>query len=222
MLIHRFNLHIIRPGIIATFVIFAFTACRVNDAPPPQQASADTNFDAKDRATIKKLFHVPENAQLRSFESWPQVNNRIYGREGLYIIAMFQFDSAQYASYLNTVKNTDNWEPQHIDDINPPRNAATEASKQWSALPLNDQVIPLMLEKTLQDTSSAVFKSISALKQVENGLYYTAISKFNTGKNAKQMQYHLLETQSMNGTFYAFKAAVLDENRKRLYTFFKM
>ena len=73
-----------------------------------------------DEINLRNQFHVPLQVKIVSLESNPKTPG-LFGRNGLQIEAVFQFNDKQFNDYLNGLNNKTIWTPVPFIDYSPDR-----------------------------------------------------------------------------------------------------
>ncbi len=92
----------------------------------------------QDERQVRRQFHVPDEVRLDTLKGSPETGGW-FGREGLRIRAVFQFNKQQFDSYMRGLHDTEIWEP--VDFLHYSPDGAEEVSAdalRWRSLPLPD------------------------------------------------------------------------------------
>ena len=96
----------------------------------------ELNFRQLDEKNVRAQFHVPGKVRLISLESHPKQAG-FFGREGLRISAVFQFDDEPFKHYTGKLEDRTVWKPVRFVSYSPDlAEEYSEASLRWSDLPV--------------------------------------------------------------------------------------
>jgi len=88
-------------------------------------------FRPIDEKDLRNQFRIPSEVVLLFLESDPKLPGW-FGREGLTISAVFQFDNRQFKDYLVKIENEEVWRPIPFIDYSPDRaDSYSKLSLQW-------------------------------------------------------------------------------------------
>ncbi len=132
------------------------------------------NFKQVDQKNIRDQFHLPRDVPFIAFDSNPKEAGW-FGREGLRIEGVLQFDEGQFQKYLAKLDDPDIWRPVRFHHYTP--NGAqshTDSAFKWLGLPLHPWA-----EKYL-----GRWAYLPQVKSIVNGRYYCAVLMGEMGQGA--------------------------------------
>jgi hypothetical protein len=176
-----------------------------------------TDYRLQDEKTVRKQLHIPSEIQLISLDSNPKTAG-FFGREGLRISAVLQFDKDQFDRYLSTIEDSAIWQPVPFSNYSPKR-AEEYSSKAlcWFDLPVPQWVGDYF----------KYWEYIPNVKKIKQGKYYgsvitskqgekIALANGNYGYKWKYVGMSFSEmTEPSNMVITTF--SVLDVETKKLY-----
>lgn len=116
----------------------------------------------EDERNIRRQFHVSASVPVVSFDSHPK-SAGFFGREGLRIWAVFQFEDQQFADYHARLDDPAVWKPVSFLSYSPDRaHEYSERSLRWADLP-----IPPWIEALLRH-----WQHLPGVLEVDRGRYY--------------------------------------------------
>jgi len=174
-------------------------------------------YKPQDMKNVRRQLHIPNDIRLVSFDSNPKEAG-FFGREGLRISALFQFDDKQLSNYLNIIEDRATWQPVSFISYSPSR--ADEYSS--NALRWFDLPIPSWANKQFK-----YWDHIQEVSKVKHGKYYGSVITAKQGERIDHSDggYHYKwtyicmsfseVTDQFNSVITTF--AVLDMDLKKLY-----
>lgn len=130
--------------------------------------SQTSNFSRNDEQNIRAMFHLAPSVKMVSFNSFPKQSGT-FGREGLQIHAVFQFNEQQFTNYVTLTKDTNIWKPVLFKGRTPAiEKKFTEQSCEWKPLPLTSNV--------WGSENDRPFILKEQMEQVKEGMYHCTIS----------------------------------------------
>ena len=174
-----------------------------------------------DEMNIRAMFNVPKEIELISLSS-PN-GTSFFGREGLRISAIFQFNDKQFTEYLSRIKDRKLWKPApFINRVPELAKEYTDLSLEWNHLPISSRVLET------ENISTEILN-------IKNGFYYCTLCEYKTDRvpvyfkriSHLEMQDYKKEV-SKNGEpikaskYWAFTLGVLDTDNKKLYVKYHM
>jgi hypothetical protein len=178
-----------------------------------------TDYRLQDEKTVRKQLHIPSEIQLISLDSNPKTAG-FFGREGLRIAAVLQFDNDQFDRYLRSIEDSAVWQPVPFNNYSPKRGEEYSANAlRWFDLPFPSWVGDYF----------KYWEYIPDVKKIRQGKYYGSVVTAKQGEkialpngnyNYKWkyvgMSFSEMAEPSSNMVITTF--AVLDADTKKLYT----
>jgi hypothetical protein len=97
---------------------------------------SERHFERQDMRTVRQQFHLPATARFISLDSSPKTPGW-FGREGLVIKAVVEFEPEAFAEYLAGLDDPDIWRPVRFRHYSPGiADEYSEAAFRWNPLPV--------------------------------------------------------------------------------------
>jgi hypothetical protein len=117
-------------------------------------SACSQDFRELDERQMRRQFHVPPEVRLDTLLSHPDGPGGWFGREGLRIRAIFQFDEKQFRSYVRGLRDADLWSPVTFLNYSPDRaESSTARAREWRRLPVDGLPPQLAHVRSLFDSS---------------------------------------------------------------------
>lgn len=178
------------------------------------------SFRPRDIKNVRRQFHVPASVEIISFDSSPKTAG-FFGREGLWISAIFHFSEKQFDGYLERLADPSVWKPVSLLGYSPKRaDRYSEKALSWQDLPL-----PVWPQRFLSH-----WDLWDEARGVVSGKYFCSVimgmqgEKMNHPDGSFHYKWgyrglHCTEIENEPGTVAAL--GVLDFKLKKLYVFLR-
>jgi hypothetical protein len=169
-----------------------------------------------DEKNVKRQLHIPAAVRMLSLVSNPKTPG-FFGREGLRISAVFQFDSRQFEDYIGRLKDKKTWKPVRFLNYSPSiADKYSESSLEWKEIP-----IPSWPQKYFSH-----WEHMEEVLKIDQGIYFCSVITSLRGEKVDQKgeeyhyewQYlglHCSEIEESSGVVTTF--AVIDVETRKLY-----
>jgi len=119
-------------------------------------------YRRQDESNLRQQLHVPSEVRTVSLDGNPK-SAGFFGREGLQIDAVFEFEPEQLERYVATMNDGAVWKPEPLVAYTPQQaEEYSEESLRWHELP-----VPEWTETRLQH-----WPSLPNVRRIERGRYY--------------------------------------------------
>jgi hypothetical protein len=123
----------------------------------------------QDERQVRRQFHVPDEVRLDTLKGNPETGGW-FGREGLRIRAVFQFNEQQFDDYMHRLHDKDIWKAVSFLHYSPDgAEQVSQSAHQWRPLPLPEFPRPLAHLRGLFDAS------------ITRGWYYCSLVLYSRG-----------------------------------------
>jgi len=176
-------------------------------------------FTSRDEENIRSLFNVLSDVKLESFSNSLQTDGT-FGREGLNITAIFQFNDAQFADYLKKTEDKRAWEPVSFKFRSPEIDKKfTEKSLEWNKAPLTSNALKskkeLILKNQMGSVTNGIYRCHFSRYRYDELPHY--FKRYSCDEPIEKMSESIESPQD-----YAWTIGVLDINNKKLYIEYQM
>lgn len=183
--------------------------------------SLNKSLIVQDEENIRSMFHVDPEVDMIIFDSAPKEADW-FGREGLHIYAVFQFNNLQFTEYMRIIEDADIWHPVEFIGRSPKIDRKfSDESCEWKTLPFSSNV--------WGEEANRKFFLKQDMEGVKKGMYYCTISHLRYDDNPVYfMRYSSEEStgisdrDSESRRGFARILGVLDTENKRLYAEYQM
>lgn len=119
-------------------------------------------YRRQDERNLRRQLHVPSDVRIVSLDGHPK-SGGFFGREGLQIHAVFEFEPDQLDRYVATMDDASVWKPEPLVAYSPARaEEYSEDSMRWRALPVPDWT----------ETRLRHWPSLPDVRRIERGRVY--------------------------------------------------
>jgi len=119
-------------------------------------------YRRQDENDLRRQLHVPSDVRAVSLDGYPK-SASFFGREGLQIHAVFEFERDQFERYVATMNDGAEWKPEPLVAYAPDRaEEYSEASMRWQELPVPDWT----------QTRLRHWPSLPEVRRIERGRVY--------------------------------------------------
>ena len=138
------------------------------------------NIKPIDEKNVRNQLHLPVDVKLVKLESSPKTPGW-FGREGLRIYAVFQFNDKQFNEYVQKINNQQGWDPEAYIDYSPNKaDSYSDLSMKWLNWPINwDYTLPMNTQEFERYPDMNLYES---LKEQKGKYYCSVISTVATKK----------------------------------------